>query len=159
MRFVDYQTIFRTSEMKALVAWDILERLDCKVEEIYTRSVERLSCFHTLWYRTQGGKDGDWRNAEDIPLRVGEASSTFDSCPSQRREHVTAFREKFAQTRKPLQLTLPAYSPNDHDTILLDGTHRAVAAYLAHADVRLLIFAVRGPCDPRILPDLQHYSD
>ncbi|MEV3924554.1 hypothetical protein [Actinomadura coerulea] len=41
--------------------------------------------------------------------------------------------------------------------LLLDGTHRAVAAYGTGAPVTLFVFALRGPAGPETLPDLVHH--
>lgn len=158
MNFNEYQTIFKDSGMRAWIAWDILDGLRCDISETYTRSADVLSRFYTVWYISPDGLNGDWRNAQDSPLRVGDAIQTINSWPDHRKQKVAAFRKSFAQRREPVQLVLPAYAPNDRDTILLDGTHRAVAAYLARVSIRLLVFAVRGPCNVDVLPDLQHYS-
>jgi hypothetical protein len=158
MNFNDFQTIFRDSEMKAWIAWGALEKIGCEIKEVYTRSIEELSLFHTVWYATPRGTNGDWRNSEDVPLRVGEVMRTFATWPVARRQRITAFRDEFQRRRGPVQLVLPAYGPNAQEVILLDGTHRAAAAWIAKVDVRLIVFAVRGPCDPQILPDLMHYS-
>jgi hypothetical protein len=41
--------------------------------------------------------------------------------------------------------------------VLLDGNHRAVAAYLTGVPVRTLLFVLHGPVDEAILPDLRHH--
>jgi len=144
--------------MRAWLSWDLLRKPDTQITEIYSRSRDDLANLHTVWYATPEGANGDWRNASDRPLRVSEAAQTFNDWPSERAPHINFFQTQFERYGYPIQLTLPAYSPNGHDTIILDGTHRAVAAHLAQKDVRLIIFALQGPCDPDILPDLMHYS-
>lgn len=159
MNFSEYRTIFKDSGLRAWIAWDILDGLRCNIKETYTRSTELLSGLYTIWYVSPDGTSGDWRNSQDNPLRVGNAIKAINSWPEERKRRVSYFQDSFARRRGPIQLVLPAYAPNNHDTIILDGTHRAVAAYLARVDIRLIIFAVRGPRDREILPDLQHYSD
>ena len=117
-----------------------------------------LSSFFTVWYINPDGLNGDWRNAGDSPLRIRDAVKAFDIWPDDRKQRVEAFRAKFIRRSEPVQLVLPAYAPNDRDIILLDGTHRAMAAFMAQSGIRLLVFAVNGPCDPDVLPDLLHYS-
>lgn len=155
----DFETIFRDSEMGVRLSWDALGNSDITVKEIYSRSREMLAGLHTVWYVTPDGKNGDWRNGPNRPLRVGEVIQTFDTWPAKRVAGIDSFRKQFEGLGHPIQLTLPVYAPNDRDLIILDGTHRAVAAYLAQKDVRLLVFALRGPRDPGMLPDLTHYSD
>jgi hypothetical protein len=158
MNIEEFETIFRNSEMRAWLAWDILEKSGANMREIYTRSPEALARLYTVWYAAPGGTNGDWRNSSDSPLRVGQATDTVGTWPAERVTRVAHFRAQFEKSRYPVQLTLPAYSPNTRDVLLLDGTHRAVAAHLSKKEVRLIVLAVQGPCDPRILPDLAHYS-
>jgi hypothetical protein len=158
MNFADYQTVFKDSGMRAWISWEILSRFDCSISEIYTRSLDVLSNFFTVWYITPSGLNGDWRNAGDSPLTIGDAVKASGIWPHERKQSVEAFREKFMRRSEPVQLVLPAYAPNSRDIILLDGTHRAAAAFTAQSDIRLLVFAVNGPCDPDVLPDLLHYS-
>lgn len=155
----DFETIFRDSEMGVRLSWDSLGNSDITVKEIYSRSRDALANLYTVWYATPEGKNGDWRNGPDHPLRVGEATQTLDDWPAKRVSGVGSFRTQFEKLGHPVQLTLPAYAPNGRDIIILDGTHRAVAAYLADKGVRLVVFALQGPRDPGILPDLMYYSD
>lgn len=159
MDFSDYETVFRDSEIKSWLDWDLVNEAKCRVREIYSRSAELLSGLHTVWYRAPDGTNGDWRNQGDRPLRIGEVSTTRSTWPAERQARMKYFMQELRKLEHPLLLVLPAYSPNDHDTILLDGTHRAAAAYLGKVQVRLMIFTIMGPCDARILPDLKHYSD
>lgn len=158
MNFNEFEEIFRDSEMRAWLSWESLRQADVGVREIYSRSREVLAHFSTVWYTTPDGQNGDWRNASDRPLRVGEATQTFDNWPTGRAARVEDFRAQFKKSEYPIQLTLPAYAPNDRDIIILDGTHRTVAAYLTQKEVRLIVFALQGPCDAAVLPDLAHYS-
>jgi hypothetical protein len=157
MNFSEFEEIFRDSEMRAWLAWDVIRESANEVEEIYTRSTDVLAGLYTVWYATPDGNNGDWRNPEDTPLRVGETLKTLDTWPPERSQHIAYFRTQFEASQYAIQLTLPAYAPNEKDLIILDGTHRATAAYLTGKDVRLIIFALHGPCDSRVLPDLMHY--
>jgi hypothetical protein len=154
----EFEEIFRDSEMKVLLDWDFVKKSGASVNEIYTRSADSLAQLYTVWYSTPSGLNGGWPDSEDTPLRIGETLKTFPTWPAARRERVNYFRTQFEQSEHPVQLTLPAYAPNDRDVILLDGTHRAVAAHIVGKEVRLIIFALHGPCDSRALPDLAHYS-
>jgi hypothetical protein len=158
MNLDDFEAIFRSSEMRTLLNWDGIRLHNCKVREVYTRSAEYLRNVYTVWYRTPQGGNGDWRTDEDIPLRLGEATTMRDMWPSERVSRFDYFRDAFSKLEDPLMLALPAYSPNKREVILLDGTHRAAAALAAKVELRLLVFIVEGPCDSSILPDLDHYS-
>ncbi|MGW0570844.1 hypothetical protein [Streptomyces tauricus] len=45
----------------------------------------------------------------------------------------------------------------DGADLILDGTHRAVAALRARAHVTVFLYVLLGPTDPTILPDLAHH--
>src|ERR1700753_137542 len=158
MNLEDFETICRSSEMKSWLNWEAILNQKCEVREIYSRSPEELRNIYTVWYRTPQGENGDWRNSEDTPLRLGEVTTTAGTWPADRKNRYNYFRETFSNLGDPLMLVLPSYSPNKQDVILLDGTHRAAAALAAKVELRLMIFIVDGPCDSTILPDLNHYS-
>lgn len=94
-----------------------------------------------------------WR--ETTPVRDTEL--TAGTWSADRRHRVKHFEKEFAEACTPVLLALPGYAVGT-DTLILDGTHRAAAAFLAKADMRLLLFILRGPTRHEILPDLAHYE-
>jgi hypothetical protein len=101
------------------------------------------------------GAHADFRDPGARPLRLGLTEATW---PAQRLSRIAALNEQFAAADSPVQLPLPVYALGGGGSLLLDGTHRSVAAYRSGADVRLLLFAVHGPVDASMLPDLGHHQ-
>lgn len=66
---------------------------------------------------------------------------------------IESFQTLFSRSGEPVVLTVPAYQVAE-SMLLLDSTHRVVAAYSSHHEMRLLVAAIQGPADPAILPDL-----
>lgn len=56
-------------------------------------------------------------------------------------------------------LVLPCYRTSGGKLLILDGNHRAIAAFKSGEDIRLLIFAVTGLDNPLVLPDLLHETN
>ncbi|WP_068926641.1 hypothetical protein [Planobispora rosea] len=157
MDLKEYIEMFKDGGVKAMLDWDALRDMDCAVSAVYSRSRDLLSSIFTVWYERPDGTNGDWRNRTDRPLRVGDVYRTHSTWPEVRRRRIAALSDTFRREPEPVQLVLPAYSLGDERLLLLDGTHRSVAAHLAGADVRLFIFMVKGPVDDKILPDLMHF--
>ncbi|WUI02707.1 hypothetical protein OHR68_13155 [Spirillospora sp. NBC_00431] len=53
---------------------------------------------------------------------------------------------------------LPVLRAGPGRELILDGTHRAVAAHGAGVPVTLFVFALHGPVRPAMLPDLVHHG-
>lgn len=153
----DFITVFKDGGVRAWLDWDALEDAGCAVREQFSRSPDVLGGLFTVWYQTADGTDGDWRNPGDRPLRVAECADAMDIWPADRRDRIHGFADAFRGDDRPVQLVLPAYAVGGDGAVLLDGTHRAVAAHLSGADVRIMLFVLDGPLDPRVLPDLGHH--
>jgi hypothetical protein len=157
MNFSQYCEVFRDAGVRAMLNWELLTQLDCPVAESYSRSRKVLGNLFTVWYQRPDGSPGDWHGESDRPLRVREAAAAPSRISADRRQRVEEFIKTFAQDPEPVQLVLPGYTVAAKDVLILDGTHRAVAAFLAKVEVRLLIFSLAGPLDARVLPDLRRY--
>ncbi|MET8158587.1 hypothetical protein ABZT47_19600 [Sphaerisporangium sp. NPDC005289] len=154
----EYVEFFDPDVVGAWLRWDAVTASNCPVTQICTRSREYLAGLYTMWYVTPDGSDGDWRGERDRPLRVGEAHTTSSSWPEGRADRIARLRDAFQREGRPVHLVLPGYSLGNGRVLLLDGTHRAVAAHLSGLDVRLMVFSIEGPMDAAVLPDLARYS-
>ncbi|MGK3089656.1 hypothetical protein ACG93S_11645 [Streptomyces sp. WAC01490] len=137
--------------------WQRLVSYEPFVTRTVCDSTVLLDSMFTVWYEDQHGGNGDWCNP-GRPLQVSQAERTESDWPEERRQRVSFFEKKFSQTLEPVQLILPTYALGRGGLLLLDGTHRAVAAHRASVRVSLDLHTVHGPVDEDILPDLRHYA-
>jgi hypothetical protein len=151
----DFARFFGDGGIRARLDWTRLAT-ECRIEAFTSRSRELLADLRTVWYAGADGRDREFRDADARPLRVRETGRTEASWPEGRAARITGFEARFRGDGGPIQLPLPVYVLGDGGFLLLDGTHRAVAAHRTGADARLLLFAVHGPLDEGMLPDLRH---
>lgn len=152
----DFVLLFGDGCIRAQLNWAKLER-DCRIEASVSRSRAVLGDLYTVWYSGPEGHDSEFRDADARPLRVRETEFTEATWPAARAERIAEFERRYRADGRPVHLPLPVYVLDDGELLLLDGTHRAVAAHRSGVDVRLLLFAVHGPVDQAMLPDLRHH--
>jgi hypothetical protein len=151
----DFVGFFGDGGIRARLDWTRLAA-ECRIETFTSRSPALLGDLWTVWYAGPDGRDREFRDADAQPLRVREAGRTEASWPARRAARIAGFEARFRGDGGLIQLPLPVYVLGDGGFLLLDGTHRAVAAHRTGGDVRLLLFAVHGPLDEGMLPDLRH---
>jgi hypothetical protein len=152
-QFVD---AFQNS-VRVQLAWERLASPEFSVTHAVCRSTDLLGSMFTVWYEDQYGGDGDWRRP-GRPLRVSQAGKTELDWPAERRQRVSSFERMYAQALEPVRLELPTYALSKGGLLILDGTHRAVAAHRALVKVWLHLHTVHGPINEDILPDLRHHA-
>ncbi|MGP4111336.1 hypothetical protein ACTWP5_10505 [Streptomyces sp. 4N509B] len=161
MRLDDFVTVFRDDAVRVELDWDAVlaegSRGEVGVSGTYSRSRRLLGALYTVWYEGADGADADVRQAAARPLRVAETGRTERSWPAERTRRVTRFEQAFRAAAEPVRLVLPAYAVGG-GLLLLDGTHRSVAAHRAGVPVRLLVYALHGPSRAELLPDLRHHA-
>lgn len=116
-----------------------------------------LGDLFTVWYTGPGGRQAEWSDPGAEPLRVRDAARGTASWEREREQKLEGFGTLFRAQSEPVQLILPVLRAVPGRSLLLDGTHRAVAAHRAGAPVTLFVFALRGPVGPETLPDLVHH--
>jgi hypothetical protein len=110
----------------------------------------------TVWYTWPDGSIGDWRNQGNRRLQVKEAATRPDFPNESSYDYIERLISDIRAGSTPPYLVLPCYRTQRDKLIILDGNHRAIAAFRSDMDVRLLIFAVTGTDNPLLLPDLLH---
>ncbi|MDQ0797806.1 hypothetical protein QFZ58_006294 [Streptomyces sp. B1I3] len=82
----------------------------------------------TLWYADPDGVPADYTHPRATPLAAGQAASVEKHVLPQRHHTLDALTRQAARSVEPVQLAIPAYRLPDGGGLLLDGTHRVVAA-------------------------------
>lgn len=85
-----------------------------------------------------------WAEKGATSMTVGEASAALDLLPRERRAHILNLAASLAADKRPSPMLLPAIARKiDYSEILLlDGSHRAVAANLALDKPRILVAVI-----------------
>lgn len=149
----EFAAVFGNGSIRVQLNWPRAIR-ECAVEEQFSCSRTELGRLYTPWYdRTDCVQP--YRFA--APLRVHALEQRLpDGGPAERAREIAELTARFIASAQPVVLPLPAYHTGD-TVILLDGTHRSIAAYRARADVRLLLYILHGPTDSEMLPDLEGF--
>jgi hypothetical protein len=138
--------------------WDEAARRASRVSVRHCRFRTELGEFYTVWYAGADGADVGFAEAGARPLLVCEAAAPARLTASRDRV-VRGFERKFSRIGEPISLALPVYTTDSGAEILLDGNHRAVAAYRCELPVDLIVHRLHGPALAAILPDLAHHAD
>lgn len=153
-----FVVMFKDAGVRAWLDWSQIVRPEFQIADVFSRDRELLGNLYTPWYRTVAGTAGDWRNHDDRPVRVCEVIGMMSAWPTERSHLISSYVARFQEDDDPVHLVLPSVVVGRNDILLLDGTHRASAAYVAGCEVRLFIFALTGPLSPEILPDVKHFA-
>jgi hypothetical protein len=151
----DFAALFGDGGIRARLDWTRLAG-ECRIEAFTSRSRALLGDLRTVWYAGPDGRDREFRDADAQPLRVRETGRTEATWPAGRAARIAGFEDRYRADAGSAQLPLPVYALGDDEFLLLDGTHRSVAAHRAGVAARLLIFVVHGPVEEAMLPDLRY---
>jgi hypothetical protein len=152
----DFITVFQDSGVRSWFDWARVVSPEFTVTEIFSRSKSLLGQLETVWYTSPDGSLGDWRNQGHKRVLVEDAAQRVKFPSEQSSRYIYRLLMAMQAEPVPLRLVLPCYRTGSGSLLILDGNHRAVAAYQSESDVRLLIFAISGPDNPLVLPDLVH---
>lgn len=157
MHFTDFRRLF-ADNIRAMVAWNELSDADVTISERVLTDHAGLGGLRTVWYRREDGGIGDWRDPRSTPLSVSEAAGHRNMWTPDRSDRIETFGRDYLRYAEPVMMTIPAYD-TPLGALMLDSTHRAIAAYVANVEVRVLVLAIEGPLSSEILPDLSHHVD
>lgn len=115
-----------------------------------------LGSLETVWYIQPDGSLGDWRDQASRRVSVQETIGIPDFPSVESAAYISYLTAHAENEAVPTILVLPCYRTQTGKLLILDGNHKAVAAFRAKQEVRLLVFAVTGIDNPLILPDLLH---
>ncbi|MBW8486972.1 hypothetical protein [Actinomadura parmotrematis] len=140
--------------MRAQLSPDVVTDPRYSVLECFSGSRSLLGDLRTVWYTTPEGAQTDWHHPGAVAHDVRQAAARREGWDTARRARLAELERLFRREGEPVQLVLPALRVRADRDLLLDGTHRAVAAYRADVPVTLLLFTLCGPLPDTVLPDL-----
>lgn len=146
----EWRSLFAYPIIRVALNWDRLEAHQPHVEARFWRggSDAELARIATLWYVNEEGECG-WDAPGATQLLVGEIVEHPALLSLQRQRRIASQAATFA----PTALTVATYVCEEGE-LILDGSHRLVAACLAGGDFSVQFLSVHGPADPEILVDL-----
>lgn len=156
IRVSDFLTIFRESGVRSWFDWDLLRLPEYAVIETFSRSKAILGSLETVWYASPDRSLGDWRDQGNRRLRVEEAAPMTNFPSKSSNDYIEQLASGMRSSPTPPYLVFPCYRTQQGKMLILDGNHRAIAAFKSGTNLRLLIFAITGPDNPFMLPDLMH---
>ena len=150
--------MFGDGSVKAQLDWSLVTDADFRVAESFSRSPGDLGRKLTVWYLDPAGRPVDWYTAGARPLTVREAAHSLSHWDAGRAARIARFQKGFAAQGEPVRLVLPCLAVSRGAELILDGSHRAVAAYAAQIPLTVFGYALHGPMSVDLLPDLRHYA-
>jgi hypothetical protein len=156
IRVSDFITIFRGAGIRSWFDWELLQSCNYSVVEVFSRSRTLLGAAETVWYTWPDGSLGDWRNQGNQRLRVEDVAARDNFPDKKSHDYIQSLTSDMRNNSTPPSLVLPCYRTERGKVLILDGNHRAIAAFKSEVDIRLLIFAITGTDNPLMLPDLLH---
>jgi len=159
IKLTDFITVFRDSGIRSWFDWGRLQPPEFTVVECFSKSKAVLGKLETVWYVWPDGSLGDWRNQGNRRVNVEEAAQLNRFPNDKSYDYIRHLMAQMQDASAPLMLVLPCYRTRGGKLLILDGNHRAIAAFKSGKDIRLLIFAVAGLDNPLVLPDLLHETN
>lgn len=142
--------------IRVWIDWDEVLRRDLSVTVRFATSLDAFGTAYFPWYVPDRGDEADFDD-EARPVALAEFPDVEARLREDRRDKIARLRAGLRESGG-VQLLVPAYDLGGERILLLDACHRVAA--LTDADVRVAaaILTLRGPIDPRVLPDLRHWA-
>lgn len=129
--------------------WAALAASSPALEIIKIEKLITLGEFYTPWRATSDGSYADGRDPDATPLKV-------------KTEQFPKKVENELQPQAGQSISMPFYFPcyalGKGNFLVLDCNHRLVNIYRNKQEVDLYAWAIMGPINHYILPDLQHWE-
>jgi hypothetical protein len=157
----------RLTSFPSFLDWERAQRECWPIRTIRTSAAE-LRAFYTLWYAGPNGPLADsvemrgrtllaFQMPGARPVPVGQVAVTLDAW-IEKKALITRYRYALQSFPPPIAISLVTYGLPNGQHLILDGNHRAVAAFLTGKEALVTALVICGPCDPHALPDLVHWS-
>ena len=157
----------RLTSFPSFLDWERAQR-ECWPIRTIRISAAALRAFYTSWYAGPNGPLADsvemrgrtllaFQMPGARPVPVGQVAVTLDAW-IEKKALITRYRYALQSFPPPIAISLVTYGLPNGQHLILDGNHRAVAAFLTGKEALVTALVICGPCDPHALPDLVHWS-
>ncbi|WP_394214081.1 hypothetical protein [Brachybacterium vulturis] len=138
------------------IQWSVLREQGTRISHAAILDREQLGALYTVWYLSSDGQhESSYDQADDRPLTISQAFSSFDRLDSLRQQQVN--RLSALDLGSSVLSVLCCEVPDG--LLILDGNHRACALYASGVrELHILATIISGPLSRTALPDLQHWS-
>lgn len=155
--FKDFTTLFSPPVIQVRLAWDMLDKLNPVINVISLSSLRGIADQWIVpWYVSES-KQVPYDHPQARPLRLADIAADLSWLEPWRQAVITTLASDFSRSGAPVSFLMATYRVRGTE-LILDGNHRAVAAYLQNSECRALALSLDGPCDKSYLPDLRHWG-
>lgn len=158
----------RLTEVNVQIDWQRAFAEQWPICTVELHSIGEIRALYVAWYCGNNGplndfveKDGQQQRAYLVagahPVTVGEVADNVDAW-TEKRNRIGHYAYAFQTSPNPISVSLVSYALPEKRSLILDGNHRAVAAVLSGKEVTATLIVICGPCDPKALRDLKHWS-
>jgi hypothetical protein len=145
--------------MGALLDWTKVGCHAHTVNVFIVDSLDQLHDFYAPWYVPKGGgTEVNFDHLQALPVRIVDVPQLMARLLSTRQKALSRLAQGFAIAGATMQFPIPTYSLGGRGTLILDGNHRLAACIVASLPFSLLVFSLRAPINPAVLPDLIHWT-
>jgi hypothetical protein len=144
--------------IRVLFDWQRMERECWPIDLSVVSDLATLSSWYVPWNINGEGALVKYDAPGARPVPLSHVPTMFPQFDEERRELIHKLSQSFTEADQPVQLILPVYHLYDDRCLILDGNHRAAAVVMSGAPFKLMAFAIHGPLDGHIVPELQYWG-
>jgi hypothetical protein len=147
------------AHIDAQLNWSKIKAINCQVsvETLDIPSEAKRICLP--WYLDQDNNFVLYTAIGARPLLLSDVESWYQDIPEDKKDKIERFRKDFETRRSEFSFFPAAYSVNAGHLLILDSCHRLTGAMRSGIPTSLTIWALQGPIDREILPDLPIVND
>lgn len=148
---------FFAPSMRVRLDWDRLMKSPCHVQVTVIENLAEIAGWKMPWHFDQSGCEGRYDSEGARPISLCDTGVHINKMNKQRRFLIDRLIAAYQSDQHPVAFVAPTYFIEPTASLILDANHRLAAAYLAKVPLRVMNFAIHGPIDPQIIPDLKHW--
>jgi len=143
--------------VRVLLDWEQLESGRFAVQLTTVSEPTSLDYWYTPWYFDAQGNEVSYDMGTATPVSISQAADGLKGLSSARQQSIEELTIEFSRRSDPIQIPVAMYTLTHGRCLVLDGSHRLIAAAISKRPFIILSFVVHGPLNASILPDLAHW--